>query len=31
VFTLGQFLDIWKQTKDTNGLFNSVASKNATA
>ena len=30
VFTLGQFLDIWKQTKDTNGLFNSVASKNAT-
>ena len=30
-FTLGQFLDIWKQTKDPNGFFNSVAGKNVTA
>lgn len=30
-FTLGQFLDIWKQTSDSAGLFDSVASMNATA
>ena len=30
-FTLGQFLDIWSQTKDTDGLFKSVADKNVTA
>jgi hypothetical protein len=30
-FTLGQFLDIWKQTRDSNGLFNSVSGKNVTA
>jgi hypothetical protein len=30
-FTLGQFLDIWKQTRDSAGLFESVAGMNATA
>jgi len=30
-FTLGQVLDIWRQTKDTSGFFNSVAGVNATA
>ena len=30
-FTLGQFLDIWNQTRDSNGLFNSVSDKNVTA
>jgi hypothetical protein len=30
-FTLGQFLDIWKQTKDTNGMFDSVSSKSVIA
>jgi len=30
-FTLGQFLNIWNQTRDSNGLFNSVSDKNVTA
>lgn len=30
-FTLGQFLDIWNQTRDSNGLFSSVSGKNVTA
>ena len=30
-FTLGQFLDVWRQTSDSAGLFSSVAGKNATA
>jgi len=30
-FTLGQFLDVWKQTSDSAGLFDSVADMNATA
>jgi hypothetical protein len=30
-FILGQFLDIWKQTRDSNGLFDSVSGKNVTA
>jgi len=30
-FTLGQFLDIWNQTRDSSGLFNSVSGKNVTA
>ncbi len=30
-FTLGQFLNIWNQTRDPNGLFDSVSDKNATA
>jgi hypothetical protein len=30
-FTLGQFLDIWQQTKDTSGFFDSVSGMNATA
>lgn len=30
-FTLGNFLDIWQQTGDSAGFFNSVAGKNATA
>ena len=30
-FTLGQLLEIWNQTRDSNGLFNSVSGKNVTA
>ncbi|OLC85102.1 MAG: hypothetical protein AUJ08_03210 [Thaumarchaeota archaeon 13_1_40CM_3_50_5] len=30
-FTLGQFLDIWNQTRDSSGLLSSVSNKNATA
>jgi hypothetical protein len=30
-FTLGQFLDIWEQTRDSAGLFDSVSGKNVTA
>lgn len=30
-FTLGQFLDIWQQTSDSSGFFNSVTGKNVTA
>jgi hypothetical protein len=30
-FTLGQFLNIWNQTKDSNGLFDSVSGKSVTA
>ena len=30
-FTLGQFLDIWNQTRDSAGFFDSVAGMNATA
>ncbi|HEY3094738.1 MAG TPA: hypothetical protein VGJ42_03155 [Nitrososphaera sp.] len=30
-FTLGQFLNIWNQTNDSNGLFDSVSGKNVTA
>jgi hypothetical protein len=30
-FTLGQFLDIWKQTRDSSEFFDSVAGMNATA
>jgi len=30
-FTLGQIIDVWEQTRDSNGLFDSVSGKNATA
>jgi hypothetical protein len=30
-FTLGQFLDIWEQTRDSAGMFDSVAGMNVTA
>jgi hypothetical protein len=30
-FTLGQFLDIWEQTNDSTGLFDSVSGMNATS
>jgi hypothetical protein len=30
-FTLGQFLDVWQQTRDSSGFFDSVAGMNATA
>lgn len=30
-FTLGQLLDVWEQTRDSAGLFDSVAGMNATA
>jgi hypothetical protein len=30
-FTLGQFLDIWEQTRDSQGLFDSVSGMNVTA
>lgn len=30
-FTLGQFLDIWEQTRDSNGFFDSVSGMNVTA
>lgn len=30
-FTLGQFLDIWEQTRDQQGLFDSVSGMNVTA
>lgn len=30
-FTLGQFLNIWEQTRDSQGLFDSVSGMNATA
>lgn len=30
-FTLGQFLDIWEQTRDSAGFFDSVSGMNATA
>jgi hypothetical protein len=30
-FTLGQFLDIWEQTSDSAGFFDTVADMNATA
>jgi hypothetical protein len=30
-FTLGQFLDVWRQTSDSAGFFSSVAGKNVTA
>lgn len=30
-FMLGQFLDIWEQTRDSQGLFDSVAGMNVTA
>ena len=30
-FTLGQFLDIWNQTRDSSGLLSSASNKNATA
>jgi hypothetical protein len=30
-FTLGQFLDIWQQTRNTNGFFDSVSGMNTTA
>src|SRR5438105_828169 len=29
-FTLGQFLNIWNQTRDTDGFFNSVSDMNVT-
>lgn len=30
-FTLGQFLDIWEQTTDSEGFFDSIVGKNVTA
>jgi hypothetical protein len=30
-FTLGQFLDVWEQTRDSSGFFDSVVGMNATA